>query len=47
METFETKDDLSFGISTLWVEEHEDIPKILEGIRMKNSDIKFEKRGSK
>ena len=44
METFETKDDLSFGISTIWVDEHEHIPEILEGVRLKNNDVKFTKQ---
>lgn len=42
METFETKDDHSFGISTIWVKEYDDTPKILEGIRKKNKEVKFE-----
>ena len=41
METFETKDDLSFGINTIWVDDHANTPKILEAIRNKATDIKF------
>ena len=36
MEKFETQDDLSFGISTIWIDEYEEIPIILKSIREKN-----------
>lgn len=35
MEKFETQDDLSFGISTIWIDEYEEIPIILKAIREK------------
>jgi hypothetical protein len=35
IEQFETKDDLSFGISTIWVKDYSEIPNILKSIRTK------------
>lgn len=33
METFETQDDRSFGIDTIWINSYEDMPTILKAIR--------------
>ena len=41
IEKFETQDDLSFGINTIWVDEYSEIPQILKAIRDKNSDFKL------
>ena len=39
METFETQDDRSFGIDTIWVDTYEDLPEILKAIRERNPAI--------
>lgn len=41
IEKFETQDDLSFGINTIWVDKYTDVPHILKAIRDKNSDFKM------
>lgn len=41
METFETQDDRSFGIDTIWVNSYSDIPKILKAIRERNPGLNF------
>ncbi len=38
MEKFEMQDDLSFGISTIWIDDYDDIPLILKSIREKKID---------
>ena len=37
MHEFHEKDAESFGISTIWVDDHEDTPKILKRIRERNA----------
>lgn len=39
MERFETQDDSSFGISTIWIDEYKEIPTILKSIRTKKSKL--------
>ncbi|KKN48782.1 hypothetical protein LCGC14_0649270 [marine sediment metagenome] len=39
IERFETQDDLSFGINTIWLDDYTYIPKILRSIRDKKSDL--------
>ncbi|MDL1969485.1 MAG: SIR2 family protein [Candidatus Desulfofervidaceae bacterium] len=39
MEKFETQDDLSFGINTIWVNDYEEIPSILKSIRKREPII--------
>lgn len=39
MEKFETQDDMSFGISTIWIDDYKEFPIILKSIREKNPNL--------